>query len=152
MSEHAVPPPEPEDAPITLERRAHVSYSCGQEAFFQPAPQPLSDLWWQADVRNISLGGVALATRRRFEPGAILDIELAGPDGEPVRTLLARVVRVREQEDGLWLIGCRFIGRLGEEEFQALLPAAPRPSEPADPNDLGRRNEHAGRAGEERGA
>jgi hypothetical protein len=102
-----------------------VRYSCSHEGYFQPAPQPAGDLWWHAVIQDVSLGGVALATHRRFEPGAILDVELPAADGGPGRTLLARVRRVGEQGDGTWVIGCEFMRRIDEDDFRALIQAPP---------------------------
>jgi len=83
------------------------------------------DLKWGAQIRDISVGGVSLVLRRRFERGAGLAIELPGsPDGLP-NTVLARVVHVRPQEGGVWVLGCSFVSPLSEEEVATLLP---RPS------------------------
>jgi hypothetical protein len=79
---------------------------------------------WPASIRDVSLGGVCLHLRRRFEPGAGLAIELAGPDEATPSTVLARVVHVRGLDDGSWLLGCAFVSRLGDDELNALLGLA----------------------------
>jgi hypothetical protein len=35
--------------------------------------------------------------------------------------LLSRVKHATEQDDGTWVIGCEFLGRLSESELKALL-------------------------------
>ncbi|HXG09930.1 MAG TPA: PilZ domain-containing protein [Gemmataceae bacterium] len=117
------------------ERRAHVRHSCSQPAFFQPAPQPGDDLWWQAEICDMSIGGLALITRRRFEPGTILDVQVPNEEGSGERILLARVARVVRQEDATWLIGCEFLRRIDNEDLQALLQAGSQPSAAAESTD-----------------
>ncbi len=80
-----------------------------------------NDLTWEGTIRDISLGGLALALRRRFEPGAGLSIELPGVDANEPETLLARVLHVRHGADGEWIHGCRFISSLSEEEVERFL-------------------------------
>ncbi|HZY85372.1 MAG TPA: PilZ domain-containing protein [Gemmataceae bacterium] len=79
---------------------------------------------WVAAIRDVSLGGVRLHLRRRFEQGAGLAIELPGPDEETPSVVLARVVHVHGQDDGSWVLGCSFVSRLSDEELNALLGLA----------------------------
>jgi hypothetical protein len=72
----------------------------------------------------VSVGGVRLHLRRRFEAGAGLAIELPGPDDAPPATVLARVVHIHGQEDGSWVLGCSFVSRLSDDELKALLGVA----------------------------
>ncbi len=77
------------------------------------------DARWPATVRDLSLGGVRLSLRRRFEPGTGLGIELIGSDGEP-QTVLVKVIHAHLQEDGNWGLGCKFISELSEDELHRL--------------------------------
>src|SRR4051794_37087348 len=112
--------------PAKRECRVYERHSCELAANCQPPTLwGGKDLKWGAQIRDISVGGVSLVLRRRFERGAGLAIELPGsPDGLP-NTVLARVVHVRPQEGGVWVLGCSFVSPLSEEEVATLLP---RPS------------------------
>src|SRR5262245_22943796 len=121
MPERANPTPEHQANQAALNRRAHVRHSCNQEAFFQPAPQPSGDLWWQARSCDVAVRRLALVPRRRFGEGTLLDVQLPPEEGSAERILLARVARVIQQDDGTWLIGCKFISRLDDVDLRGLL-------------------------------
>lgn len=76
---------------------------------------------WEATVRNISCEGIGLLLGRRFEPGALLSIELTESTGDRQRLLLARVAHATQQAEGKWLVGCTLVNPVTEEEIQALL-------------------------------
>jgi hypothetical protein len=48
-----------------------------------------------------------------------LAIDLQSPDDN--RTFLGRVVRVCDQADGTWLIGCEFVRPIDESELEAVV-------------------------------
>jgi hypothetical protein len=75
---------------------------------------------WSGTIRDISLGGLRLSLRRRYEPGTGLAIELGQLDDQ-ARTVLVKVVHVKRQDDGLWSLGCKFISELSEEEIEQLV-------------------------------
>lgn len=50
-----------------------------------------------------------------------LAIDLKTVDSGTVLTLVARVVHVTKQDEGNWIIGCRFLSRPREEHVRALL-------------------------------
>jgi hypothetical protein len=86
----------------------------------QTACQPLSgrgDAAWTATVRNISRTGIALALSRRFERGTLLSVQLDSPAGTGARRMFARVVHVRAEADGNWVMGCAFAGQLDADEL-----------------------------------
>jgi hypothetical protein len=107
------PGSEPEDA------RASERFPCALETTCQP-PSAWGQDPWPATIRNISTGGLNLSMHRRFERGSGLAIELPGDDGT-TSTVLAKVVFVRPDPEGGWLLGCCFISELSEEEVQAVL-------------------------------
>jgi hypothetical protein len=76
---------------------------------------------WEATIRDISQQGIGLVLSRRFEPGAILVVELPRPTEATSHLLLARVVRVVEQVNSRWLVGCSLVNPLTREELRALL-------------------------------
>src|SRR5205085_1988087 len=105
--------------------RVYERHSCDLAPPCQPPTVwGAQEFKWSATVRDVSVGGVRLHLRRRFEPGAGLAIELPGRDDGPPATVLARVVHVHGQEDGSWVLGCSFVSRLSDDELNALLGVA----------------------------
>ena len=105
--------------------RVYERHSCDLAPPCQPPTVwGAQEFKWPATVRDVSLGGVRLHLRRRFEAGAGLAIELPGQDDGPPATVLARVVHVHGQEDGSWVLGCSFVSRLSDDELNALLGVA----------------------------
>ncbi len=88
---------------------------------------------WPATIRDLSLEGLSLGLERRFERGTGLAIELPAVDGPS--TVLARVVQIKPQTGGGWVLHCSFISPLSDEELDYLLaldrarraPRAPAP-------------------------
>jgi hypothetical protein len=79
---------------------------------------------WPAVIRNVFPSGLSLTLQRRFEKGSGLAIELPGIDGGS-STVLARVTHIQSFEAGSWLLGCRFISELSDEEVQFVLDRDP---------------------------
>ena len=103
------------------ERRARVRYSCDVESVCQPYSQNEDELWWPAQIRNVSAGGFGLLLNRRFEPGAVLSLEWSrGTEGSS-RQLLVRVRHATHGPDQGWILGCEFLAPLSDEELTALL-------------------------------
>jgi serine/threonine protein kinase len=76
--------------------------------------------WWAARVPDISAAGIHLLMERRFEPGSVLLVELHHEAGQPQRTVLVRVVRVKEQPGRKWSLGCVFDYCMSEADVKAL--------------------------------
>jgi hypothetical protein len=124
MPAQLVSSPGPVKSRAVAECRVSERVACALPSSCQPASGITSkEARWAATIRDISLGGAKLNLRRRFEPGTGLAIELPGAGGGEPYTVLARVIHVRAQSDGSWLLGCQFISQLGEDEMQRLLPA-----------------------------
>jgi hypothetical protein len=101
------------------ERRVSVRY----QSSLKGSCQTLSahrETSWEAVIRDISPEGVGLLLSRRFEPGALLNIELTDSGDGQKRLLLARVVHATARPEGGWLIGCELISPLTNDEVQAL--------------------------------
>lgn len=111
------------------ERRVWVRYVCDAPAMYQPAHKPSADAL-QAKVRNISRGGVSLHLDRSFDRGAILSIELQGPNSQVPVTLLACVVHIEQLADLEWVVGCSFVTELVDDELEPFGARRARPSEP----------------------
>jgi hypothetical protein len=106
--------------PRRRECRVYPRYPCDLPTTCKP-PSILGEgeLTWNAQILNISRGGVGLLIRRRFEPGAILIIALPGQEPGTSHAVLARVVHATRQDKG-WLVGCAFISNLSNEELEAI--------------------------------
>ena len=106
--------------PSRRERRAWVRRSCELETaclpFASGESEPIS-----AYVADVSVGGIRLTLTRRFEPGAVLVVELECPQGSLGWVPLARVVTAEETDGGYWAHGCAFLGTLSERQLAELL-------------------------------
>ncbi|HWY88285.1 MAG TPA: PilZ domain-containing protein, partial [Gemmataceae bacterium] len=72
-------------------------------------------------ILNISAGGIGLVLRCQFSEGTLLHFELPQEMNLASPKILVRVVRVTEQGDGNWFLGCEFTDQLTDDELQALL-------------------------------
>jgi hypothetical protein len=76
---------------------------------------------WSGRLREISLGGLSFLLNRRFDPGTLLIIELSDKAKGRARAFLVRVVHATLEKETRWIIGCKFVSPLNEEELQTLL-------------------------------
>lgn len=75
-----------------------------------------------AQLRDVSTGGVGLVLEARVEPGALVHVELSNRSGLFARSLPLLVVHVAEMDSGQYLIGGAFgPERLSTDEVRALL-------------------------------
>jgi hypothetical protein len=109
-------------APDREDRRVWVRYPCNLETTCQ-STHPTIPLRLSARVKDISRGGISLFMNCRFEPGAMLSIDLPSATGQ-TSTVLAYVVRSRSNRDGEWAVGCTFAIELSTEDLEHL--GAPR--------------------------
>lgn len=72
-------------------------------------------------IRDISRNGIGLESTVEFKRGTILALTLPTSNGE-CRSAYLRVVRVLNQPEEHWLLGCTFARPLDEEVFQTLQP------------------------------
>jgi hypothetical protein len=101
------------------ERRAWVRYPCDLDSSCRPVVAA-PNRRWPAKVRNVSSGGICMSLDRRFEPGALLTIEIQRTGAGQSFTFVGRVIHV-SRDGGGWLLGCAFRSALSEDEIQALL-------------------------------
>src|SRR5260370_32546594 len=104
-------PPKTSPSP-TVEQRAFARHFCEIGAVVDS---------WPAKIENISRGGLKVIIRRRFEVGTILKVEIALQGEEIPSMLLVRVVRITQEPDGSWGLGCAFNQEISEEQLQELL-------------------------------
>jgi hypothetical protein len=79
-----------------------------------------------AALHDVSPAGAALLVGGPLEPGTALLLQVPGDGDESLRSLPARVVHAARQEDGSWLVGCEFAGRLSPEELARAFPEGAR--------------------------
>jgi CheY-like chemotaxis protein len=137
--------PETAGAPIALqadpaeppgtERRVALRYLCRLGGSFQPVGHFLKGERWFGKLRDLAVAGTRVILDRRFEVGTLLMLEFPGSAGKPERRLLARVVRVVQEADDRWALGCVFISRLTEEELRRLLTEQANRAKEQEPGD-----------------
>jgi len=100
-------------------------HTCGLTTSCEPmSVRSDRDARWPATIRDISVTGIGLLLKRRFERGAGLTIELPENGGNSAYTVLAKVVHATSQPGGYWLLGCAFVSELSDEELDGLLESA----------------------------
>lgn len=102
------------------EKRDQVRFACNVKASFERTDDESQT--WEAQVSNISSGGVALVVDSPIDNGTVLNLRLRSGTRDEERKLLACVVHVTEQsDDKVWLLGCNFIRELSQSDLKALL-------------------------------
>lgn len=106
-------------APTTQpeERRLWVRYPANVQTEVKLAACAAPQLRFQAQVRDISLGGANLLVDSELEAGQMLSLELPCNGGRETHTVLACIVR-SEPENGHWRLGCVFSRELSDEDLQ----------------------------------
>lgn len=107
-----------------VERRAWVRLPTSQAVSCQPLASPTAgetETAWLGRLLDVSPGGLALLLSRRFEAGTLLIIELSDQAKGRVRALGVRVVHATPEKESRWIIGCKFVSPLTEEELQTLV-------------------------------
>ncbi len=102
------------------DQRTWVRFPCHARATYQPVKDPEASAV-QAEVLNISAGGVALLVAEPVELGALLNLELRDESGQFRLCLLGCVVRLSGQGGLDWVLGCNLIRELSHQELKALL-------------------------------
>ncbi|HEX5271162.1 MAG TPA: PilZ domain-containing protein [Gemmataceae bacterium] len=112
--------PQGREAPLPgpRERRATVRYPSSLLGSCRTLHARENDLW-TARVRDISTVGIGIVLRRRFEPGTVLAVEPLGPHEQTPSCLMVQVVHATAQPGGHWLLGCRFIGEISDDDVQS---------------------------------
>jgi hypothetical protein len=106
------------DLDIEMDRRATVRYLCDRQVFYSPLWT--SERHW-ARIRNVSVHGISLLVGAPIERGIDLAIDMKTVDPSILVTLVARVVHSTKQDEGSWIVGCKFLNGPSEQELLALL-------------------------------
>ena len=102
--------------------RVYERQDCSLPTTCQPATVgDAHEIRWNATIRNISQGGVCLHLPRRFEKGTGLAVELPGDLERDSSIAFVKVIHLRRGEAGGWILGCKFISDLCEDEVQRLV-------------------------------
>jgi len=102
------------------ERRAWTRYPTHLETFCRQAIGG-PEMCWSGIIQNISRGGIRLLMHRRFEPGALLKVDVPLPVEQPTPYLMSRVIYATLQPNGSWALGCAFTEELDEDYIGAIL-------------------------------
>jgi hypothetical protein len=100
-------------------RRAEPRRRCTLEVSCQPITVKPCDLWWLAEITDVSTSGVGMLSTRRLERGTFVAIQFANPISAFSKTKIARVMHVAPSE-GKWLVGCVFQTPLDSAEMEVL--------------------------------
>jgi hypothetical protein len=104
--------------PPTFERRAFIRQPCNLDVNWRPiALLPMET--WPATLCDISAAGVGLRTPLPVPPGTFLLLELPMPSTDDGRLVRAHVVDAREEEEGLYVLGCQLTEHLHPDEVDA---------------------------------
>lgn len=108
-----------------LERRQAPRFPCSREVYYQLVTRKGQDLWWNARIVDVSVGGIALVLTRPASAGDRLAVDLREAHQGVERNAVARVVHAREVR-GSWQVGCAWLGPLAEDELALLREPALR--------------------------
>jgi hypothetical protein len=88
--------------------------------FHPPLGERRADLWWQAQVVDLTPNGMGVVLTRHFGSGSMLEVNLPGPADPAGQTFLLRVLDVQPGDSGGWFHRCAFVRDVGADEIQAL--------------------------------
>ncbi len=100
------------------EQHAIVRYLCDRKVAYSPLVTR-QRLW--ARVRTVSVQGIRLLLSTPIKPDTDLVIEIRTADSDISFTLVARVLNATMQEEGSWIVDCKFLTSPTEEQLLALL-------------------------------
>jgi serine/threonine protein kinase len=115
LPEPDVPPPEGAvDRRLAVRYKSSLNGRCGAVGGGEGEG-------WPARIKDVSVHGIGLLLRRRFEPRTILSLEVEREAGKPTLSYTVRVVRNHDTGNGLWLLGCIFLRPVDEDIMKTLL-------------------------------
>ena len=107
----------------SLECRVFERQPCEVPTVCQPASiAEMAEHRWQGVIIDISRGGVRMRLVRRFEKNSALAVEIPGDDVREPYIVFVKVMHVGS-DDGQWVLGCKFLSEMSEDETQRLLTA-----------------------------
>lgn len=115
LPEPELPPPE-----MAVDRRLAVRYKSSLQGRVNAFGGGEGE-GWPARIKDVSVKGIAILVRRRFEPKSILSLEVERETGKLSQSYTIRVVRAQDTGNGLWLLGCTFLRPMDEDIMKTLL-------------------------------
>lgn len=110
-------------------RRIYERMVCDQVTTCRPASiMGMNERRWAATIRDISRSGVRLHLERRFEKGTPLALDLPAVGEQETSVVFVKVVHMKIQDDGTWMLGCQFVSELSDAELQGVLSPGPVPA------------------------
>jgi hypothetical protein len=103
-----------------VERRAAPRSMYTTKALCRLSMPPREDSW-VAEIRDLSVQGVGVVARVKFEPGTLPAIELRSPNWQFLIPRRIHIVRATPLPDGHWSLGGRFTMELTPNELIKLL-------------------------------
>jgi hypothetical protein len=116
----------------TSERRAKVRYACRLKGAWRPLGS--EGIAWEALLQDVSESGINLVMDCPQKKGTILAVKLDCNHERFNRPVLVRVAHAKEEQDGLWSVGCSFTAPLKEKELFALLQIGAMNTPASTPN------------------
>ena len=104
--------------PVEEDRRVSVRFPSDAATTLQAESGGTQECL-QANIRDVSRGGIKLLVDRYFESGSLLSVETPAKEECPRFAVLAYVVHATEQKNGKWALGCTFARELSEEDIKA---------------------------------
>jgi hypothetical protein len=109
----------------SAERRVHTRHACRLGSLCKPVGRHQTGKPWKGWIEDVSIEGLKLTLNRRFEPGALLVVEVDVTKEELVqvfhsaisRFFLAKVVRVVPRKDGKWTLACLLVKKFNDEDL-----------------------------------
>src|SRR6516164_492779 len=107
----------PEGTPSGADRRMHARYPCRMNSLCKPVGRHQTGNPWKGWIEDVSKEGLKLTLNRRFEPGALIavEVDVIKEEVEQVfhcaisRFFLAKVVRVVRRKDDKYTLGCLLV-------------------------------------------
>lgn len=103
--------------PSRPERRREARHHCRREAFYRFLGDLSHELWWKAEIRDVSPTGLGLILTRPAATGTRLTIDLR--EAGLARNAVARVARCHPVAGG-WFAGCSLGRPFSPEEVECL--------------------------------
>jgi hypothetical protein len=100
-------------------RRLTVRHACSLDITSHPIENG-DGISWGAVVDDVSNGGIGISLCYPFRLGTHLTVDLPGANGM-VRSVMVRVVHVRDRFDGGWHLGCEFVKPISDRDVEALV-------------------------------
>jgi hypothetical protein len=109
----------------SAERRVHTRHACRLNSLCKPVGRHQTGNPWKGWIEDVSVEGLKLTLNRRFEPGALLAVEVDVTKDELInvfhsaisRFFLAKVVRVVRRRDGKYTLGCLLVKKFNDEDL-----------------------------------